>query len=317
MAARKSCTKFTWAEAKAKVGGSSSSNGAKSKPVPKKLPHKDLHAQKIVAKHSHSDGGLTRAQVRRHERADARAVAAIAAAKEERLREQDQRAMIRPVEWAQERMETLATELQTHPINEPPSSSCSISGWTPEEKRNVAECKQLQVDEILALEAIYTDTNIFHVHSSSQVEKLQSLVEEYGSDESNTNILELLNQHPPITITLSLAIDDHRQIDGDDSRELVAFVVLVITLPEMYPLYDATPNINIKDIMVVDRRADAIRSDKQLESLVHPKERELMQHLQEACVEILPDPCIYEVTGSWLNEHVFDFVELRTHAKME
>jgi len=318
MAARKSCTHLTWAEAKGKVGGSSGAGGKKAKQLGKKAAHSDVLAQKIIAKRQQSsasgddEGGIvTKAQQRRQERADAKASAAIAAAKEEeRL---NSLALVAPSESAKLRMEKLVQGLHEKPIQL--QSSCIDDNNDPEEKRKVFECKQLQLDEIMALEAIFLDSNDFQMFQACSKDELQSYVETYQEDEDEI-VLNSIVKHPSLAFTLSMTVDDNRESKSqeDEDLELVASVVLQIILPDLYPLYNMTPNIEIHDIMVTSKTADPIRPDKTLDSLVHVDMNELNSQLRQACAEILPDLCVYEVTNSWLSEHLFDFVELRTHA---
>jgi len=319
MAARKSCTHLTWSEAKSRIGGSSSTSGGSSKnnksDIKKQASsHKELLAQKIIAKQaaasSEQHGTITRAQQRRLERADAKAAVALAAARELRRQEEEEQA-IAPCESAKLRMQQLVDELHEKSLTTPEAAK-SIADRA--EMAKVAECRQAQLDEIMALEAIFVDSDEFQMVDACGKDDLQELVEQLQEHEDDETMLASIFQHPNLTFTLTLTINDNRELDNGNDLELMASVVLLITLPPLYPLYDTPPDIVIHDIMVMSQTAAPIRPDKTLESLVHMQYGELATQLRNECTNILPDLCVYEVASTWLSEHLFEFAELRTHA---
>jgi hypothetical protein len=115
MAARNSCTHLTWSEAKSKVnpGGS---NAKKTKAPPKKQPHNQILAAKILAKNGFSASDDRKIQ-KAYRRQEEKAVAA--SAKHEEAREVKRLASlqeVRPYEQAKEKLSELFLELQQQPL---------------------------------------------------------------------------------------------------------------------------------------------------------------------------------------------------------
>lgn len=342
MAARKSCTHLTWSEAKARVGGGGSSSTASSKNKSnlktQAASHGELLAQKIIAKQQQAaaaseqqqHGGtatLTRAQQRRQERADAKAAVALAAARELRRQEEEERAVVTPCAAAKRRMRRLVAEWHATATAETEAaaaarSSCAAAADADraEIMAKVAECRQAQLDEILALEAIFVDSDEFQMVEACRKGDLHDLLEQlHENEDDDETILTSIVQHPNLTFTLSLTIDDNRGLlvgEGNSDLELVASVVLLVSLPPLYPLYETTPpDIVVHDVMVTSRTAAPIRSDKTLESLVHVPSGALATALRNECAQnLLPDLCVCEIATTWLSEHLFEFAALRTHA---
>lgn len=323
MASRKSCTHMTWAEAKTRVGGGSSSKN-KSDIKKQTSTHKELLAQKIIAKAASSTAStettVTRAQQRRQERADSKACAALAEAREQRRREADEQAIRTPSEWAQLRMHRLVDGLHEKDVaaaNESARKNGVVEESEEETMAQVVECRQLQLDEITALEAIFVDSDEFRILESCRRDDLQDMLEKYQENEGDETVVKSVAQHPDLAFTLALTIEDNRGLGDDNDLDLVASVVLMISLPQFYPCYNMPPEIKIHDIMVTSRTAAPIRSDKTLESLVHLQYDALSAQMREECVHLLPELCIYEIANTWLSEHLFEFAELRTHALLK
>ena len=175
------------------------------------------------------------------------------------------------------------------------------------EMKLCAECKQMQLDEIMALEAIFTDTNNFLVAEASNVERLRDLMEEYQMDEDNEALLRSVVEHHPVSLYLQQTIDD------DDNPDLVASLLLRITYPRLYPLGGSPPLMDISYFMVTDRTV-VCSPDKPLESLAYLEEVKLQEAFAAESKQILPDPSVYEVAVTWLPENLFQFVTMHTHA---
>jgi hypothetical protein len=115
MAARKSCTKLTWDEAKAKVGISNAAT--KKKPIPKNINHGDALTAKVIAKNGASQQELSQHKsfMKKVKREEERASAAAAKQEEERERERAEQ-VVKPHEQARERMKEVALQQATSPL---------------------------------------------------------------------------------------------------------------------------------------------------------------------------------------------------------
>ena len=320
---------MTWAEAKTRVGGGGPSSSAKSDTIKKQAAtHKDLLAQKIIAKAAASSSSasqndtetVTRAQQRRQERADSKASAALAAEREQRRREADEQAIRTPLELAKLRMQRLVNGLHDKAaLIVAATESVRENGIVEDssEMAKVLECRQLQLDEITALEAMFADSDEFRILETCRRDELQNLIEQYQENEGDETLLKSVIRHPDLAFTLALTIDDNRGLGEDHDLELVAAVVLQISLPHYYPCYDVPPEMKLHDVMVTSQTAAPIRSDKTLESLVHLQYDALSARMREECGHRLPELCIYEVASTWLSDHLFEYAELRTHALLK
>jgi hypothetical protein len=174
--------------------------------------------------------------------------------------------------------------------------------------KQISECKQMQLDEIMALEAIFADTEKFLVAEASNIEELREKIDEYQLDEDVIEEKEVslrsITEHPQVSLYLQQMIEG----DGD----LVASVLLHVIYPPLYPLGGSTPHFQIAYFMVTNQAA-VCSADKPLESLAHLEETALRDALNTESRHILPDPCVYEVGASWLSEHLFDFVTMHAH----
>mmetsp|Transcript_42417 Transcript_42417/g.99602 ORF Transcript_42417/g.99602 Transcript_42417/m.99602 type:complete len:294 (-) Transcript_42417:259-1140(-) len=291
MASRNSCTKFTWAEAKKKTG-SDASRAAKA--VARKVPHSKILAEKIIAKTAAAgDPAPSAAQVRRSQRGEEKAAAAIAAAKAEREREREGR-RVRPTDLARERLRELARR-----------ERAAAAAPTEEEEEDgdpaaLRECAEMQADEILALEALYADTGAFLAEREEE--------EEDGEEEFGTSA------RPPRAFAILLELDLEDAADAASPRDLVAALLLRVTLPPRYPFAGAGPRCEVVDDMVTDRGA-VCRPDKVLESLAVLDRDGIRRALEREAEAILPDPCVYELVA-WLTEHIDEFVQLRARCEL-
>jgi hypothetical protein len=172
----------------------------------------------------------------------------------------------------------------------------------------------MQLDEIMALEAIYADTDEFLVSDASRLEEMRETRETLFADEDDEAALCSLVRHPPLSFTIQLTIDDPRQSVDDSDMELVGSILLSVELPPLYPFAGPPPRFDFKDIMVTDKTA-VCSPDKAPESLAFLDENKLREAMLKEATEILPDPCVYEVV-TWLSENAFEFLQMRTHANL-
>ena len=304
MAARKSCTKLTWDEAKAKVGGSNA-NTDKRKPAPKNINHGDALTAKVIAKHGASQQEISQQKSlsKKTRRDQERALAAASRREEERERERADQ-VVKPHEQARRRLKELALQLAAL---SPETSTITTRDVSLSDLKRIAECKQIQLDEIVALEAIFTDTEEFLVSEASNLEDLRRKIEDYQMNEEKELLLRTLAEHPPLSFYIQLTINS--------SIDLVASVLLHVTYPQLYPLGGSTPHYEIDYFMVTDRTA-ICSADKPLESLAYLEATGLRDALNTESGQILPDPCVYEVAVSWLSDNLFDFVAIHTHGQL-
>lgn len=312
MAARKSCTHLTWAEAKSKAGGSSGGGGGTKKNL-KNVAHSKILADKIIAKSgTPQEKTISKAKLKRAQREDEKAVAAIQAAKEERERERRSRT-VKPHEQAILRMKELAKQTQTLSLKNGIDENARLWDSSCMDKMNeIKECKEMQLDEIMALEAIYAESEEFLVLDASQLEEAREFRERLFSDDGDEAALRALVTHPPIAFAVQLRIDDSSGQCSDSDLELVASILLKVEFPARYPLQSEVPRFYFQDIMITDKKA-VCSPDKSLESLAFLDEAKLLEAMLKEASELLPDPCVYEVV-TWLSENAFTWLEMRTHA---
>jgi hypothetical protein len=302
MAARKSCTHLTWADAK-----SADNPGGDARKKKGGKPKKLNHLEKVIAKHGATqEAQLTKSDLRKHKRAEERGSALTEKRAEER--QQQRQLKVKPHEQAQERMAELALkQAASEETAKNDSLLINTNDMDLSDLKAIAQCKELQLDEILALEAIFVDTNEFSVSESSKLDELREKIEEYQMDEENEDLLRSVVQHPPIILLLQQTINCNNE--KIESMELVASVLLLVTLPPTYPLSGSTPHFNVIYFMVTDKHIEC-SADKPLESLAHLEETELLDALWTEAKQILPDPCVYEVGCAFLSENLFDMIVL-------
>jgi hypothetical protein len=454
MAARKSCTHLTWAEAKSKSGNSTSNNGyKKNKEVLRKTDHGKVLAQKVIAKstaaaaslssnNSSSAGGNDQyggplVNDRKIKKAYQKLEAKAAAISAQRYEEREQRrleslqevrlydrATNRAIQMMDDRRRVYNdndddeddednnhTNNKGDPFPLPdevlasiiPLSSLLLSNNDDDDdddhddpplttmvqqqqqlQQKAIQCRQLQIDEVLALEAMFPESNDFIIHKACRLDELKEMVEQQVDcdDDDDDEQKESIVNHPPISFWIKLEIenpqrpdsiggggmftssmaqrttsaannnnnnnddDDDDDVDegdvcgGDDddgdvddlAMDLIATVVLRVTLPPLYLLDDddddnndcngnngqgmiRTPSIPIwtfEYVMVTDRNYYC-SADKALESLGYLDEVNLKHAMMKEAIDVLlPYPCVYELSVVWLTEHIFEYLQLHT-----
>jgi hypothetical protein len=309
MAARNSCTHLTWSEAKSKVnpGGN---NGKKVKAPPKKMPHNQILAAKILAKNGFNAGDDRKLQ-KAYRRQEERSFAASAKHEEDReLKRLASLQEVRPYEQAKQKFVELALELQQQSLRLLEADSFTTE-LELDEMNKIAECKETQIDEITALEAMIPED--FLVSTESNLPKLQDKIDELKETEPGDELLRSIAKHPPLSFLLKLELDDLGEIDSaNPDMDLTALILLRVTLPPLYPS-SVPPRWDFEYVMVTDKLA-MCSADKPLESLAWLDDKRLQQTmLEKAEEEILPYPCVYELGVMWLSEHVFEFLQIHSH----
>jgi hypothetical protein len=312
MAARKSCTKLTWAEAKARVG-ESSSTGSKKKPngLVGTKNHATHQAQKIISKNdnrSETDrikdrqaARLARKDAERQEHLDAQREAAKEQARLEQL--------VRPYDLAIEWLATVATDHRDK--GEPSLLLSSISTLTTKDGDGlrdldqVCECRQMQLDEILALEAIYDGAEMEPLSfvTKCRLDDHRKTMDEWQMDPDNEELKKAVRDLPPISFTLKIVLENVVASDSPtEDPELVSLMLLQVTFPPLYPLYACqTPEFDVVDFMVVDKTMVCNRN-KPLESLGYLRQEDFIAELKRQALELHGMPCVYEIVSTWLQE---------------
>lgn len=332
MAARKSCAHLTWAEAKAKIGGDSGTGVKKKKgEKPKKLNH----MEKIIAKSTGTTTKESQAKERKElksQRRQEEKLIAIAERRSEERRLALQKPKVKPYEQVKERMESVASERKTASCENDGDGSTE-SEIEDEGMMRVFECRETQLSEIEALEAMFADSNDLVVCDSSRLDDLRETIDYYRNGDQDDDLVRSVFRHSPTRLLLKLEILDEdgrlssramtwSDDDDDDERDLVLAVLLEVTLPPTYPSSplteeanndenDATkspvPKVEIAFFACTDRSRE-VAADKPFESLVRLREIAFAEALQTQMGEILPDLSVYEVCVTWASENIFDFV---------
>jgi hypothetical protein len=309
MAARNSCTHLTWAAAK-HANGDSAGIKKKKGEKPKKLGH----TEKIIAKN-----GVTKEQIAKEksiikqEKRLEDKLSVIAEKRAEERRQQLHIPKIKPHEQAQKKMSELAFKHQAETTTT--KSFARIDESDLSELQIICQCKEMQLSELMALEAIFADTEEYLVAASSELESLQEKMEAYQADEENETALRSVANHPPISIILQLTVPDDSQIMTEDGLELITSLLLRVTLPPTYPLVtespESSPHFEVVYFMCADN-LEEVNADKPIESMAFLDEVQLLEAFQKECHLLLPDLSVYEVASSWLCENLANFLSLNT-----
>jgi len=321
MAARKSCTHMTWAEAKSKSAGANH-DGSKQKKKPViQVSHADALTNKIVRKNS-APSDFTNAELRRAKKQEEKAVALAAKMAEEReaqRREREGRTVC-PTDLAQERMMAETTKRRKRAMPTPTTSATMSTSKGDErlDATQIAQCREMQLDEIAALEAIYAESDEYVLADDADIDGLRERIEQWQGDGEGgvgDDLVSSIVQHPPTRFWLQLVVEDETNAMGTEQGvDLVATVLLQVMLSPSYP-EASVPTMEVAYFCATDRNAQ-MSVDKALESLVHLEEDRLLQALTEQAQQVVPMPCVYEVAATWLPDHLFEYCKLRTHAQL-
>eukprot|EP00977_Amphora_coffeiformis_P007458 scaffold1620_cov148-Amphora_coffeaeformis.AAC.3 len=321
MAARKSCTHMTWAEAKNKSGLGSSKGQKKSK-VLKGQDHATALAAKIIAKQG---GGVAEAEKRKLQKAyrkqEEKAAALAAKREEEReLKRLEALQEVQRYEQATEKFRELMEQLREKEMNEMPTLDLSEIDLEDEGTQlKIVECRQMQLDEILALEAMIPEED-FVISLDSRLSELREKLEQLAENEENGDVRSSIAKHPPISYYIRIEVDDYRdKVDEDDDdqpvQDLNAMALLRVTLPPLYLNADGSqlPLWEFAHVMVTDK-TEMCSADKPLESLAWLDLPRIQQDMSaKAREELLPYPAVYETAVTWLSENIFDYLNLHPH----
>mmetsp|Transcript_283 Transcript_283/g.622 ORF Transcript_283/g.622 Transcript_283/m.622 type:complete len:336 (-) Transcript_283:130-1137(-) len=324
MAARKSCTHMTWAEAKAKMGEA---------PITKKKgekPKKLNHMEKVIAKHGiSSDVQAKEKAMRKQEQRQQEKLQAMA---EKKALERQRLVAIPTVsahEEAKKRRREIIDALKENEDDDKVKVKELSSLFNNEIEHDldaIIENKEMQLSELMALEAIFDESDEFHLRTASDIETLRQCSEEYMMDPDATSLRKKIVQHPPISFLICLDLKDDESImmsataaaalDVAAAEELVSSLLLDITLPPYYPSRQmdahSTPIVNVAFEYATDEKYE-VKADKVVESLVHLDEKSLLEDIQKQFDQIQPDFAVYEVCVTWLTENFYNYCTWNKH----
>ena len=323
MAARKSCTHMTWAEAKAKSGISTGGSKVKTQVGGKSgKDHAAVLAAKIMAKNGpDEDERIRDRQAAKQAYKDKQRQEQLTAHREAEKEYQRLGGMIKPHDMALERLQQLADEYRKQPM--------SLSDTTHEQEDDndilnlFCESKQLQVDEIIALQAIYADTDNLIISSSGrhddddddddddndQLETLQAMLEEWQLDPDQEILRRNVIDQPTISFTLKWSQEDPTT-SGDNS--FVAHMLFHVSFPNDYPLRTTPPVIKVLWFLLT-QKSITVAANKPLDSCSMGTLDEqglfvaMTEHAQEF---LLGMPSVYALLDTFLSEHLFDYIKV-------
>jgi hypothetical protein len=313
MAARNSCTKLTWGDAKNKCGVGKNKAG-------NKIQQRETHGKILAAKIISKGGPDTDTKIKNRQ-------AAKTAKKDQKLQEELNRQhdikkeqqriedFVRPNEKAIEKMKEI--ELDFHQRNNNNNNNGKDCTTTTnknihnenendnDDRRNIlCESKQLQLDEVLALQAIYDDTETLKISDSSNLDELQIKLDDWQNDPDQKILQQSVIDHPIITFTMKRSIEDEEDVDND----WVAHILINIIYQNDYPLEVIPPKINIA-WFILTKKSLITSSNKPLESLGILDEIKLIQSMSDYAQEfLLGMPSVYELLDTWLSEHLFEYI---------
>lgn len=272
-------------------------------------------ASKIIAKQGGNAASAENKKLAKQYRKIEAKSAAIAA---DRLEEREQKRLaalqeVRPYDRVKEHVSKILKELRDKEDDVPPPDA--DIDWNDEEvQAKVAECKQMQLDEIMALEAMIPEEE-FVLSSVSDIEGLREKLEQYESDPDDASVRSSIVKHPPISYIIKLEVDDYRDEKDDPEIDLNVILLLRVTLPPLYLNSDGSqaPNWDFNYVMVTDKN-QYCSADKSLESLAWLDEQGIKDSMnKQAAEDLLPYPCVYEVAVTYLSETIFGYLTLQSH----
>lgn len=315
MAARKSCTHLTWSEAKSKDG---SGPGVVKKKGEK--PKKLNPTEKMIAKHSvpPDEQKRNKAAMQAQERHQAK-LAQLADQKNAERKLRAQKANIRPVEQARERQQKRAQSVLAS--NKLPNVPTAITTTTDDDELElIVQCKEMQLSETAALEAIFVDSDDCRMCPQSQRDALEAAcccADDVTTTPSTRQ--SVIARHPPLSYVLRMEIEDEERVLSAD-WELVAFLLLQVTIPPSYPLLEVSnsdddainmvlPRVDLISFECYDKNLE-MNPDKVMDSMALLRTDTFLQAMREQMKSILPDLVVYEACVTWSTEHLWEYCEL-------
>ena len=329
MAARNSCTKLTWGDAKNKCGVGKNKAGNK---IQQRETHGKLLAAKIISKGGpDTDTKIKNRQAAKTAKKDQKLQEELNRQHEIKKEQQRLEDFVRPNEKAMEKMKEI--ELDFHQRNNSSNNNSNnnsnnyIKDCTTtnnqnndddddnddnDDRRNIlCESKQLQLDEVLALHAIYDDTETIKISDASNLDELQIKLDDWQNDPDQKILQQSVIDHPIIIFTMKRSMED----EEDDDNDWVAHILINIMYQNDYPLEVTPPKIQIT-WFTLTKKSLITSSNKPLESLGVLDEIKLIQSMSDYAQEfLLGMPSVYELLDTWLSEHLFEYIDCPSRQK--
>jgi hypothetical protein len=305
---------MTWAEAKAKSGIPTTSKQKEAGRI-KAENHGKLLAAKILAKAGPTmEEQIHNRQAAKQARKDQHRQAQLEAQREAEKERQRLEAVARPHERAQDKLRELVESFaSSSSLTTTSTTTTRDQASSPNDDDDLAdaadpsvicESKQLQLDELLALHAIYADTpDVLTVAEDSQWDDLPIKLEQWQDDPTSVESQDAVVRHPPIRLALKRSIADPEDDDW------VAHCLVEITMPPTYPLVETPPKIQVTWFLLTQKSL-IVADNKPFESLGTLDEVGLLQAVKEQAQELIGMPCLYEVMDTWFSENLFQFISV-------
>ena len=264
---------------------------------------------KIIAKHGPSeDERVKNRQAARMARRDQMRQEELD--KERELKKEQARLddMVRPHDKAIRKMKELESKFheQINNNKEKGSDSCSNNNHDEndlEQMTSICESKQLQLDEVLALDAIYADMDTLKVSEACQIQELQSKLDSWQMEDGDTiDLQKVIVDHPTIIYTLKRSIEDPQDDDW------IIHLLVVVKYPPSYPISTTPPILTIQWYLIT-KESLVVPSNKPLVSCGVLDEGRLLKAIAKEAQELEGMPVVYELFNTWLNEHIFDYIQ--------
>ena len=219
--------------------------------------------------------------------------------------------MVRPHDKAIDKMKELESKFheQINNNKETGSDSCSNNNHDEnylEHRNSICESKELQLDEVLALDAIYADINTLKVSEACQIQELQSKLDSWQMEDGDTiDLQKVIVDHPTIIYTLKRSIEDPQDDDW------IIHLLVVVKYPPSYPISTTPPILKIQWYLVT-KQSLVVPSNKRLVSCGALDEGGLLSAIAKEAKELEGMPVVYELLDTWLNDHIFDYIQKKS-----
>ena len=176
--------------------------------------------------------------------------------------------------------------------------------------------KQLQVDEIIALRAIYACMDNLTISDSSgcgddQLETLQAMLEEWQLDPDQEMLRRCVVDQPTISFTLKWSLEDPTTIINNSGDGFVAHMLFYVSFPKDYPLRTTLPVIKVLWFLLT-QKSMTVAANKLLDScsMGSLDERGLILAMSDHAKELLLGmPSVYALLDTFLSEHMFEYIK--------